>query len=251
MDDHIKQLLLLGREHYAKREYEKADPLLRQVAKNTDRFADVFDMLGVIAHNSGDFTLARDWFERALVLNPNYTEAQLNLMVTLNDLGDYTEARKLYGQLRTRGGQREAADAFVKGRIANMHAEISQAYSDVGMQVESIHELEKAVALCPGFPDLRTRLGVQYRDAGDRARALEQFEKAKLENPEYLQARLMLGVLHLSSGDHESAEREFEAVLELDPGNTSARMYRRITRRDAITNSTRPPPLDEGSTAPG
>jgi Tfp pilus assembly protein PilF len=230
MDDHIKQLLLLGREHYAKREYEKAEPLLRQVAKHTDRFADVFDMLGVIAHSAGNFILARDWFERALVLNPNYTEAQLNLMVTLNDLGDYAEARKLYGQLRKRSGPREAADNFVKGRIANMHAELSQAYGDVGMQVEAIHELEKAVALCPNFPDLRTRLGVQYRDAGDRARALEQFERAKEDNPDYLQARLMLGVLHLSGGDHDKAEREFSAVLERDPGNTGAGMYLRILR---------------------
>src|ERR1041384_3381959 len=102
MDDHIKQLLLLAREHYAKREYDKAEPLLRQVAKQTDRYADVFDMLGVIAHSAGDFVLARDWFERALVLNPNYTEAQLNLMVTLNDLGEYNEARKLYGQIKSR-----------------------------------------------------------------------------------------------------------------------------------------------------
>jgi tetratricopeptide (TPR) repeat protein len=248
MDDHFKQLLLLGREHYAKREYDKAEPLLRQVAKHTDRFADVFDMLGVIAHSTGAFTLARDWFERALVLNPNYTEAQLNLMVTLNDMGDYDEARKMYEQLRKRGGQREAADAFVKGRIANMHAEISQAYSDVGMQVESIHELEKAVALCPNFPDLRTRLGVQYRDAGDHVRALEQFERAKQDNPEYLQARLMLGVLHLSAGNQEEAEREFAAVLERDPGNTGARMYRRIARTQAgVSLSTRPPPTEEGA----
>jgi Tfp pilus assembly protein PilF len=248
MDDHIKQLLLLGREHYAKREYDKADVLLRQVAKHTDCFADVFDMLGVIAHNGGDFTLARDWFERALVLNPNYTEAQLNLMVTLNDLGEYDEARKLYGRLRNRGGQREAADAFVKGRIANMHADISQAYADVGMQVEAIHELEKAVALCPSFLDLRIRLGVQYRDSGDRVRAREQFEQAKHENPEYMQARLMLGVLHLSSGEHENAEKEFEAVLERDPGNTSARMYRRIARRDAGHIYTQPAPPDDSVT---
>ncbi len=245
MDDHIKQLLLLGREHFAKREYDKADPLLRQVAKHTDRLADVFDMLGVIAHSVGDFMLARDWFERALVLNPNYTEAQLNLMVTLNDMGEYDEAKKLYGQLRKRGGQREAADTFAKGRIANMHAEISQAYGDVGMQVEAIGEMEKAVALCPNFPDLRTRLGVQYRDAGELGRAREQFEKAKQENPEYLQARLMLGVLHLSAGEHDAAEREFVAVIDRDPGNTNARMYLRIVRQATGVVpglTTRPPP---------
>ncbi len=41
MDDHLKQLLLLGREHYQKREYDKAEYLLRQVVEKTDHFADV------------------------------------------------------------------------------------------------------------------------------------------------------------------------------------------------------------------
>ncbi|HTV25664.1 MAG TPA: tetratricopeptide repeat protein, partial [Polyangiaceae bacterium] len=73
-------------------------------------------------------------------------------------------------------------------------------------------------------------------------------EKAKDDNPDYLQARLMLGVLHLSTGDNEAAEREFAAVLDRDPGNTSARMYRRVARsqgRDGVMSvSTRPPPAD-------
>ena len=135
MDDQVKQLLLLGREHYARREYTEADKLLRQVAKLSDRYADVFDMLGVIAHSRGDFRLACDWFERALVLNPNYTEAQLNLMVALNDLGDYDAARNLYERLQKRSAHGSVVDKFAMGKIANMHAEISQAYSDIGMSV--------------------------------------------------------------------------------------------------------------------
>ncbi|HMJ15402.1 MAG TPA: tetratricopeptide repeat protein, partial [Polyangiaceae bacterium] len=103
MDDHLKQLLLLGREHYQKREFDKAEYLLRQVVAKTDRFADVYDMLGVIAHGRGDFALAERHFEKAVTLNPNYTEAQLNLMVTYNDLGKYDAARKIYTTIRSRG----------------------------------------------------------------------------------------------------------------------------------------------------
>ena len=101
MDDHLKQLLLLGREHYQKREYDKAEYLLRQVVAKTDRYADVYDMLGVIAHSRGDFVLAERYFEKAVGLNPNYTEAQLNLMVTYNDLGKYDAARQIYSLIRT------------------------------------------------------------------------------------------------------------------------------------------------------
>ncbi|HEY5955759.1 MAG TPA: tetratricopeptide repeat protein, partial [Polyangiaceae bacterium] len=89
MEDHERQLLLLGREYFEHGDYEKAEYSLRQVLAKADNFADVHHMLGIIAHNGGDFAKAETHFERALGINPNYTEAQLNLMVTYNELGKY------------------------------------------------------------------------------------------------------------------------------------------------------------------
>ncbi len=229
MDDHVKQLLLLGREHYQKRELDKAEYLLKQVVAETDRFADVFDMLGVISHSKGDFTQAEHYFEKAVSLNPNYTEAQLNLMVTYNDLGKYDSARQIYTQIRHRGaGGLAKGDPFAKGKIANMHAEISQAYQDAGMVPEAVQELERAVALCPTFADLRTKLAVLYRDTNQPERAREQLETARQSNPNYGQARLLLGVMHLSAGEFGPAIQEFDAVLARDADNKNAVMYRRL-----------------------
>ncbi len=225
----MKQQLLLGREHYEKGEYAEAGQLLRQVEAAADHFADVQDMLGVIAHNRGDFQAAVRHFERAVLINPNYTEAQLNLMVTYNELGRYEAAREVYSQIRARTG-RSRADSFVKGRIANMHGELSRAYADAGMPVEAIRELEKAAMLCPGFPDLRTRLAILLRDTGNTARAREELEAARNANPRYVPARLTLGVLLFGAGDLEAAIGEFEAVLALDAENKSARTYLRIAR---------------------
>ena len=229
MDDHLKQLLLLGREHYQKREFDKAEYLLKQVVQQTDRFADVFDMLGVIAHSHGDFAEAERSFEKAVSLNPNYTEAQLNLMVTYNDLGKYDSAREIYARIRGRAAGGEGpADPFAMGKIANMHAEISQAYQDAGMVAEAVIELERAVALCPTFADLRTRLATLYRDTGHKERAREQLEIVKQHNPSYIQARVLLGVALLSSGEYDAAIAEFQAVLERDAEHKSAQMYLKI-----------------------
>ena len=229
MDDHLKQLLLLGREHYQKREFDKAEYLLKQVVQQTDRFADVFDMLGVIAHAQGDFAAAERSFEKAVSLNPNYTEAQLNLMVTYNDLGKYDSAREIYARIRGRAaGGDGPADPFAMGKIANMHAEISQAYQDAGMIAEAVIELERAVALCPTFADLRTRLATLYRDTGHKERAREQLEIVKQHNPSYIQARVLLGVAQLSAGEYDAAIGEFQAVIERDPEHKSAQMYLKI-----------------------
>ena len=228
MDEHLKQLLLLGREHYQKREFDKAEYLLKQVVAATDRYADVFDMLGVIAHSRGDFAQAEQHFEKAVELNPNYTEAQLNLMVTYNDLGKYDSAREIYSRIRTRGAEGGSGDPFAKGKIANMHADVSQAYHDAGMVAEAIGELEKAVQLCPQFADLRTRLASLYRDTAQMQRAREQLELAKASNPNYPQARVLLGVVLLSAGEIPAARSEFETVLKSDPENKSAQMYLKI-----------------------
>jgi tetratricopeptide (TPR) repeat protein len=231
MDDHLKQLLLLGREHYQQREFEKADHVLRQVVGETDRFPDVFDMLGVIAHARGDFLAAERHFEKAVALNPNYTEAQLNLMVTYNDLGKYDRAREIYSQIRHRGQPgRALTDPFAKGKIANMHAEVGQAYLDAGMASEAIHEFERAIGLCPEFADLRTRLAGLYRDSGKPELAKEHLSVALQHNARYAPARVMLGVILLSAGDHDGAIREFESALGVDPENRSAQMYLRIGR---------------------
>jgi len=239
MDDHVKQLLLLGREHYEKREFDKAEYLLKQVVAETDRLADVFDMLGVIAHTRGDFAQAERHFEKAVSLNPNYTEAQLNLMVTYNDLGKYDAAREVYARVRTRGAPGGTGDPFAKGKIANMHAELSQAYADAGMPSEAVAELERAIALCPHFADLRTRLAVMYRDLGQPQRAREQLELARASNPNYSQARVLLGVMLLSAGELAQSEQEFEAVLARDADNRGAQMYLKLVR-GRLAGSERP-----------
>ena len=239
MDDHLKQLLLLGREHYQKREFDKAEYLLKQVVEQTDRFADVFDMLGVVAHSRGDFAQAERYFEKAVALNPNYTEAQLNLMVTYNDLGKYDAAREIYARIRSRGTGGGKADPFAKGKIANMHAELSQAYVDAGMTPEAIAELERAVNLCPQFADLRTRLAVLYRDSSQPERAREQLELARAANPQYAQARLLLGVMLLSAGELAPAAAEFESVLEKDADHKGAQMYLRLVN-SRLASSERP-----------
>jgi tetratricopeptide (TPR) repeat protein len=242
MDEHTKQLLLLGREHYQKREFEKAEALLRQVLDKNDRLADVHDMLGVVCHTRGNFAQAEHHFERALAINPSYTEAALNLAVTYNDRGKYEAARQVYTRIRgTPGGTLQGLDPFARGKIANMHAEVGQAYADAGLTREAISEYEKAVGLCPHFADLRTRLGTLLREVNDLPRARDQYESAVAARPTYVPARIQLGVTLLSLGESDAAADQWRKVLDLDPDNVRARMYLRIMA-SARGESTAPKP---------
>ncbi len=240
MDDRLKQLLILGREHYDRREYDRAEHALRQVLDKTDRYADVYNMLGVILHDKGDFVGAETFFERAVELNPHYTEAQLNLAVTYNDLGKYEAAREVYSGIKKGDARSGVLDPYAQGKIANMHADLAQAYADFGCTAEAIAELRKAVELCPGFVDLQTRLGTLYRDSGNLPAAREHYEAARAQNPKYVAARILLGTTLLALGEVDGAAAEWREALVVDPDNKSAGMYLRMV--EGQRSSRIPPP---------
>lgn len=242
MDDRIKQLLLLGREHYAKGELEKAEHALRLVLDEEDRFADVHDMLGVIAHQRGNFVQAERHFQRALEINPGYTEAALNLAVTYNDRGKYAAARELHEQIQARrdASPHDRLDPFARGKIANMHADLSQAYSDCGLIDDAVAELTKAVMLCPQFADLRTRLGNLLREQGDVDGARREHQAAVEARPTYVPARIQLGVTMLALGEPEAAAAEWQVALDHEPDNARAKMYLRALARERAKSSAPP-----------
>jgi tetratricopeptide (TPR) repeat protein len=250
MDERLKQLLILGREHYERREFDRAEHVLREVLEHTDRFADVFNMLAVVLHERGDFVAAERYFERAVELNPHYTEALLNLAVTYNDLGKYEAARQVYARIKKGDGQGGILDPFARGKIANMHAAIAQAYADAGQKAEAITELKKAVDLCPTFADLQTKLGSLYRDAGNLALAREHYEAARVSNDKFVPARVLLGVTLLSLGLTDGAIAEWRDALAIDPENKSAKMYLRMVEANRSANSKPPPPLKEETSDP-
>ena len=233
MNERVKQLLVLGREHYEKREFEKAEQMLRMVLEEEDRYADVHDMLGVIAHSRGNFLVAERHFERALEINPTSTEAALNLAVTYNDRGKYDQAREVYGKIKVGAhGSSHGLDPFARGKIANMHADVGQAYHDAGLVREAIAEYEKAVGLCPHFADLQTKLGTLLRELNDLPAARAHYEAALQSKPNYVPARLQLGVVLLSLGENAGAEEHWRHVIALEPDNSQAKMYLRMLERN-------------------
>lgn len=231
MDERLKHKIVAAKEHFARREYDRTEPLLLQVLEKADSFADLHNMLGIVRHDRGDFAGAKAAFERAVELNPNYTEAQLNLVVVCNDLGDYDAGQAVFERLRGGTGAAVASslkDAFALGKIANMHADLAQAYSHLGYLDEAARELQTAVALRPAFADLHARLGTLHRERGLLEEAQQAFEAACAANPEYTHARVQLGVTLYMRDRKDEAKDAFRHALSLDPKHKVAAMYLRL-----------------------
>jgi len=226
MDERMRENLARGREHYAAREYGKAEAFLAEIAEGNLEFADVYNMLGVIYHQQGRLPDAQAMFEKALALNANYTEAALNLAVTYNDLGKYQQAKEIYARaMSVSKSAPKQLDPFAKGKIANMHAEVGGAYHEVGQYVDAIREYEKALTLCPSFHDIRTKLGTTLREMGSLVAAAREFERVRHDSPKYLPARVNLGLTYYTMGRRADALGEWHQILAVEPTNKSAAMY--------------------------
>lgn len=239
MDEALKQAVALGREHYEKREYDKAERHLCDVIAGGHRYPDIHNMMGVIHHDRGRLDAARESFKRALEINPSYTEAALNLAVTYNDLGQYEQAQQVYRSAihRDSRGQHEV-DPFAKGKIANLHAEVAHAYLEVDMTNEAVQEYRNAIRLCPHFADLRVKLAEVHRQSNDLAAARKELDEAIRARPDYGPARVALGVLMLISGKSDEAVAVWREALRRDPQNKVADMYLRMV--PSLPESQRP-----------
>jgi tetratricopeptide (TPR) repeat protein len=211
-------------------EAEKA--LLDMYRQNPD-FADVCNRLGQFYYETGNHIRAKEFFERAVRLNPDYTEASLNLAVTLNELRQYGKAKEVIEQAQTRATRKKSPiEPFIAGKLANKHKEIGDIYKELNMFVESIEEYRKALNLSPGFPDIQVKLAVTMREIGMTDEALEILTKTTQQRPDYLDARIQLGITYFSRGFLDRASDQWKEVLRTDPAHTKALMYMSFLEQD-------------------
>lgn len=227
MEVELERLLGEGREAYRTGDHPRAESLLSlAIRSGAARFADVHHMLGVLYHHAGQFSKARAAFEEALKINPNYTEAALNLSITYNDLGRYAEAREIYA--RALPPPDAEIDSFTRGKIANLHAQVGDAYRSVGLAKDATIEYRRALGLCPAFIDIRMRLVHALSDHGALAEAADEARLVLLENPNYVPAHLHLGLLLHRKGDVDGARKALAEVVRREPHHESATMYLRM-----------------------
>lgn len=229
MSDAIRELYDRGKELFESGNYIEAEGLLREVIALRPNYADVFNKLGVIANLNSALDEAVGFFEQALRLNPAYTEASMNLSITLNELGQIERAHEVLLEStrakprRMGDGRCALTDHFVAGKLANEHYKLGRLYIENDLIDEAIEEFTKAVHLRPGLPDVHTRLGMAFRDRGNKAQAVESFQKAKAANSAYSPAYIQLGISYYTEGRYAEARNEWNNALELNPSDREAR----------------------------
>ena len=137
-------------------------------------------------------------FDEALRINPAYTEAALNLVVTYNDLGKYEEAKEIYERAMATSKGAPRRSSIRSPREDRQHARRGRRRLPrrAGCTRRPIREYERALALCPTFVDIRTRAGRHAAASwATSTAAMREFERVRAENPQLRRRpRLQLGL---------------------------------------------------------
>lgn len=222
-----REAYLVVRERFERGDAPGARTPLEELARRYPRYADLHYMIGILREREQDLDGAASSLERALELNPSYAEAALALIAVYEQRGQHERSRELGAQLLPAVGS-DGLDSTTRGKLANLHAALGDAYRQVGDLREAIESYRKALDRCPNYHDIRQRLGAALREAGLPARAIAELQRVLRANPDYLDAQVQLGVTYYTLGRAAEARREWNAVLERDPSRDDARMYLRL-----------------------
>lgn len=240
MPHDTNELVQMGKQSFEKKEYDRAAHYFKQVVQKGVKYADVFNMLGVIDHIEGKFESAIDMFKEALKLNPHYTEAVLNLAVLYNDIGHYEDAKTLYAQLhKAKKTDHKHIEPVLKGKLSNLHANIGDIYKSLGLYSHAIEEYKKALTLNPEYVDIRTKLGVSHRENEEFEKSISELGKVTKSDPKYVHAHIQLGVTYYSMGKPAEANKHWKKALTIEPANEHAQMYLRLAEAKAKATSTK------------
>lgn len=206
--------------------------LLTEVIDAGGGFADAHYLLGLAYSmvDRRDDALAS--LEQALKLNPRYVDAHLNRAVLLNELGRYEDAAAAFAAAQELGKVDDTGfSAPMASRLANLHADLAEAYVEAGGLEEAIRQLETAVHLRPTFIDLRYRLARLLLDRGEFARGRAELEGIIRERPGFFDAQAALGMACYLQGDLPAARAVWERCRDAAPKDPRVGAYLSLLQR--------------------
>jgi tetratricopeptide (TPR) repeat protein len=222
--------------------FEAAEKLLKATLNDYGPLANIHNLFGVTYHRQSKFPDAIKEFQKALLANPEFIEAALNLAATLCDLSHYDEAREVFAKISSQVDPRKRQPTLVLGRLANQHASNGYAYEESGMLSDAIQEYRKALALFERMPDVKMSLAKLYVRVGQNEKARVEFEEIIKLNPNHTEAHTWLGILYYKLSRRDEAKFHWEKAQQGNPNDLSSRAYLRLSR-EWTSRPTPPPPV--------
>jgi tetratricopeptide (TPR) repeat protein len=232
MHENAELSLERARNRFAVGDYHGAVMLVDELIAAGRAYADAYQLRGVALALLGQADRALESFDAALALNPRYVEALVHRGLVLGDLGRTDEAAEHFR--RAAAADAPVADGLPRqasARLANLHAELAEAYVEAGAYPTAVEQYRAALDLGPEYHDLRYRLARVLLRAGCYLEARQELERVLAARPTLREAQVALGLAKYLSGDADGAQETWLACREGRPGDPRLDAYLAMTER--------------------
>jgi tetratricopeptide (TPR) repeat protein len=220
---------------------DQAELIYRQILDETPTHADSLHLLGVVAHQRGQFKRAAQLMQKAVALSPEAGAYYCNLAESLRMVGDIPAAiaaaqksialvphnpdgyNHLGLALQMQGRFEESAKAFheaieLRADFALAHNNLGGVLRELGKNDEALEEYREAVRLSPNLSLALSNLGQSLLEKGEKDDAEKYCKQAVALAPEFPEGLSNLGNALRAKDNLAEAKECYRKALRIRPG---------------------------------
>lgn len=205
----------LGTEALMRGSYSQAVTDLRVAIQNNSENAIAINHLGLAYYAIGQKELGKKEFEKAVKIDPNYSDAYINLAKMAESEGQFDRARTLYAQALSN------LEYKMRHRALTNLAQLELSQNNIDRARELLYQ---SLAANPDYCISYYLLGSIHLREKLPEKAAEAFKnsvaKTCVDNPE---GHYLLGVSYLQMKEFDKARKKFVYVLEQYPSSEQAK----------------------------
>jgi eukaryotic-like serine/threonine-protein kinase len=166
---------------------------------------------------------SKDYFDRAIVKDPNYALAYVGLAEYYYVLPDYTYTSVKETNPKLKAAANKALS--IDDSQAEAHAMLAGVFDNDWDWAAATREYERALQLDPNNSRTHVLYGLHFVTLGKMDESIAQMQKALQLDPLNLNAMINLGASDLNARRYEEAIAQMNKVLEIEPDYATAHQF--------------------------
>ena len=196
----------LGILYYQLGEFQKAIKCFKKAIKIQPNDSAAHNNLGHVFTRLEKNQKAISCFEKAIQIKPNYADAYYNLANTFKVLGEYQKATSFYAKV-----------IQINPNHANAYYNLGNTFNELGENQKAMSCYEKAIKINPNHVEAYNNLGIILNKLGKNQKAMSCYENVIQINPNYANAHNNLGYLFNELGENQKAMSCYEKAIKINP----------------------------------
>ena len=211
VSDQINQTLESGIQHYQSGDLEAAVDCFQRVLQWQPDHADALHLLGVVATQQKQYSIAIEQINHAIQLQPTEANFHNNLGIALQAQGTIDRAILSYQQALTLNPDHLEA-----------HYNLGFAFQKQGKLNQAISSYQQTLSLNSDYPSAHINLGIAFQKQGKLDQAISSYQQALTLNPDHPIAHKNLGIALQKQGKLDEVIVSCQSTLALKPSYHSA-----------------------------